>query len=207
LFKRIRPLALVASLLAALPALAATTTVDFTQLTPAQVSAATTGNTLTLGGYSFTGDTFAPTANCAVRFGCMRGLDAPAVGHLITVARADGAVFSLDTLDTYVAGTLAGGATDVELRPYDANGVRGTQINMIGVASQNGTRVVIDPLVYPTLSNIRSFEILSGAQMLVDHYTAFALSSVSTVPEASTALMLGTGLGLMVLLGRRRPTR
>jgi hypothetical protein len=199
----------------------ALTVVDFSHLTASQAALLTTGNTLTLNGYQFTGDT-APAATGGVGMlgGLITpdGLIAPAAGHHITVTRVDGQMFTVNEIDTFVGGNISStGNTDVELMPFDpVTGKSRGQLNLLGVAAFMRSAVTIDTTVYPTLLNMSSMQILGGASLLVDHFTAFKFTSpadpatpapTTPVPEPAAGWLIGAGAGIMLLLARRRSLR
>ena len=187
----IRKLAVISVALVCLGA-KATVIVDFSNGAPA--GSAVLGKTLLVGPYQFAGNNTAPSVTRLGAAFAGYGLAGPLLGSTTTlsVSRADGKLFALTEIDTFVGGTLVTGPADFELVPFDSNGL---ELNpVVFYAGQFATRFTVSET---SLSNLSSFRISSS---LVDHFTLFSFASVADVPAvpepAAAWLWLAGGLYL-----------
>lgn len=178
------------------------TTLDFAAGAPQ--GATTSGNSLRVQGYQFTGSDLPVTVS---RIGFWRGVDwgwgmaaplqtLPLSQASITVSRIDGQSFSLTGIKPFVGGILVAGMADFEITPFDAAGNELDPVALL--AGQFHTSITV-PASYTSLMHMSAFRL---SPSLVDHYTGFQFSAAAApVPEPANWALLTAGL--LVLLTRR----
>jgi hypothetical protein len=198
------------------PALAATTVIDFSLGLPAGGTAP--GGTVVVDGYRFASD----TGSVSVGFiGSYSGIN---FGYGLTtgsfvpfsVSRVDHQTFDLQGFTIFAGNILTGGAIDFEITPFDMNGNElapvafsaGQFWTAYTKTGANQFSTVPGQSIFSTssgpLSNLSKLNFAFGG---ADHFTAFSFSSAASaapIPEPETYAMMLAGLGLLGFAARRR---